>query len=315
MLREGETAPTFERPAAVDGAVVRSGLDELVDDGHGIVVLAFYPADFGPGCSDDTCLLEGFDLFAIGRDVSVVGVSTDSAYSHRAFADRYDLGFPLVSDGDGEIAEAYGVLEEESPDGHRRLARWAVFVLEGGDAADPSAGGAGRGAERAEWTVEYAWTASDPEEIPDLVAVRKAIESITDDEPALERYRMAYEWYEEGRAAYDRGIEALAEPDWLTAADAFDAAIAPLSDAAAAFDAARRTAEDEAILEGATTANEGATERRNAARWYAEAAERYARGEDDEGDEYRADADERRAAAEAGDEPPRPEDLLERSND
>lgn len=58
----------------------------------------------------------------------VLGISTDSAHSHRAFADEYRIDFPLLSDSDDRIAEAYGVLVSQIK-AHRRVARLALFVV------------------------------------------------------------------------------------------------------------------------------------------------------------------------------------------
>jgi peroxiredoxin Q/BCP len=68
------------------------------------VLLYFYPKDFTGGCTRETC---GFrdrlgDLQT--NNVAVVGVSHDSAASHKKFADTYQLNFTLVADPDGKIA-------------------------------------------------------------------------------------------------------------------------------------------------------------------------------------------------------------------
>lgn len=199
-----------------------------------------------------------------------------------------------MSDGDGSIARAYGVLEDESVDGHRTVARRSVFVVD------------------ADRTVRYAWSTEDPRELPDLEAIRSAIEAASDDDTAVERYRVAHRQYREGVEAYKQGRTAVAETDWVTAASTFEGAIEPLADAIDAFDAARRYAEDERIVEAATTAQEQATDRRNAAKWDAEAARRYGKGDTERGDEYREDADGPRAAVEGRDEPPHPDALRDR---
>jgi len=77
--------------------------------GKKIVLLYFYPKDFTGGCTKEAC---GFrdrmgDLQT--NNVEVVGVSFDSAESHKKFAEQYKLNFPLLADTDGKIADAYGV--------------------------------------------------------------------------------------------------------------------------------------------------------------------------------------------------------------
>jgi len=82
-------------------------------------VLFFYPADDTPGCTKEAC---GFrdawnDLAALG--VTVLGVSPDGAASHRAFADKYQLPFPLLSDPDRSVMRAYGAYGEKTLYGRR----------------------------------------------------------------------------------------------------------------------------------------------------------------------------------------------------
>ena len=103
-MQIGDEAPAFDR-VAHDGTRAR-----LVDyRGKKNVVLYFYPADFTPVCTKETC---GFRDLAreMGDEHSVViGVSADSLESHKAFAEHHKLPFKLVSDADGAIAKSYGV--------------------------------------------------------------------------------------------------------------------------------------------------------------------------------------------------------------
>jgi len=72
------------------------------------VVLYFYPRDNTPGCTKEAC---GFrDAYADyeGKDIGVLGVSTDDAKSHAKFAAKHNLPFPLLIDADGEVASRYG---------------------------------------------------------------------------------------------------------------------------------------------------------------------------------------------------------------
>ncbi|NLV92242.1 MAG: peroxiredoxin [Firmicutes bacterium] len=99
----GDLAPKFSLPDQ-DGAVVN--LKDYVGKN---VVLYFYPKDDTPKCTIEACsfrdnLREYQTLNAV-----VLGVSKDSAASHRRFADKYNLNFPLLSDEDLAVAKAYGV--------------------------------------------------------------------------------------------------------------------------------------------------------------------------------------------------------------
>jgi thioredoxin-dependent peroxiredoxin len=76
--------------------------------GKGFVFLYFYPKDNTTGCTAEACSLRDnlVELKQLGVDV--VGVSFDGKDSHKEFAFRYNLSFPLLADADGQIANAYG---------------------------------------------------------------------------------------------------------------------------------------------------------------------------------------------------------------
>jgi peroxiredoxin len=154
MLQVGQRAPEFSLPGTDGGRVDEHAVDEYLDHGWS-VVLVFYPFDFHPACVAQWCALRDADWLTLNEDVVVLGVSTDGAYAHRAFADEYNIEFPLLADGDGHVAEAYGVLAEEF-EGHRQVASLSLFVI------DPDR------------YVQYAWTSDDPSDSPDFDAVAKA---------------------------------------------------------------------------------------------------------------------------------------------
>lgn len=102
-LKAGMKAPDFELPTG-DGTMLSLG---------GLrgkkVVLYFYPTDDTPTCTKEACSFQE-NLSAIKKkDAIVVGVSTDGIASHKKFADKYGLSFPLVSDENKELAGKYGV--------------------------------------------------------------------------------------------------------------------------------------------------------------------------------------------------------------
>jgi len=106
-VKEGETAPDFEGPTA-DGT--RLGLRDFL--GRRDVVLYFYPKDDTPGCTRESCSFRDNleQIRAIGAEI--IGVSLDSTDSHKRFATKYGLQFPLISDKGKNIATAYGVLKD-----------------------------------------------------------------------------------------------------------------------------------------------------------------------------------------------------------
>jgi thioredoxin-dependent peroxiredoxin len=77
------------------------------------VVVYFYPKDDTPGCTRQACAIR--DNWAeFGRlGATVIGVSPQSAESHRKFKQKYSLPFPLLADTDHVMAEAYGVWVEK----------------------------------------------------------------------------------------------------------------------------------------------------------------------------------------------------------
>jgi peroxiredoxin Q/BCP len=104
MPQAGDAAPSFEGRDQ-DGNAVK--LADLT--GRKIVLLYFYPKDNTPGCTKEAC---GFrdrmgDLQT--NNVAVIGVSFDSADSHKQFIAKYHLNFTLLADTDGKIADIYGV--------------------------------------------------------------------------------------------------------------------------------------------------------------------------------------------------------------
>jgi peroxiredoxin Q/BCP len=102
MLQPGDEAPEFTLSTG-DGEVV--SLSSLRSK-H--VVLYFYPRDDTPGCTTEACSFRDLQPEFDKRGAVVYGVSTDDARSHQKFAHKYDLTFPLLSDPDHAVSEAYG---------------------------------------------------------------------------------------------------------------------------------------------------------------------------------------------------------------
>ncbi len=98
----GQKAPLFKLPSN-KGEVDLAG--ELK---KGPVLLVFYPGDDTPVCTKQLCnYRDNLDSFAeIG--VNVIAINPQTIESHAAFATKYDLPFPVVSDTDGEVCRAYG---------------------------------------------------------------------------------------------------------------------------------------------------------------------------------------------------------------
>lgn len=73
------------------------------------ILLYFYPKDDTPGCTTEACnFRDGYENL-VKMGLVVLGVSVDSIKSHKKFADKFILPFPLLSDESHEVCEAYGV--------------------------------------------------------------------------------------------------------------------------------------------------------------------------------------------------------------
>ncbi|HZP44531.1 MAG TPA: peroxiredoxin [Candidatus Binataceae bacterium] len=106
LLKVGDTAPEFATDAVLGDQVTPVRLSDY----HGRkVVLYFYPKDGTPGCTREACAFrDGYARFQ-QWGIVLLGCSVDSADSHRGFARKYQLPFPLLADPDKKIARAYGV--------------------------------------------------------------------------------------------------------------------------------------------------------------------------------------------------------------
>jgi thioredoxin-dependent peroxiredoxin len=103
-IKVGDRAPDFTLPSQ-SGEPIRLS-DRL---SKRVVVLYFYPKDDTPGCTAEACAFrDSYEVFA-GAGAEVIGVSSDSAGRHAAFADRHNLPFTLLSDQGGRVRKSYGV--------------------------------------------------------------------------------------------------------------------------------------------------------------------------------------------------------------
>jgi peroxiredoxin Q/BCP len=102
MLANGTKAPSFEL-ADQDGR--RHTLASLLADGP--LILYFYPADFTPGCTKEACSFRDLHQELMKAKLRVVGVSPQDVDSHRRFADKHELNFPLLADLDKAVVKAY----------------------------------------------------------------------------------------------------------------------------------------------------------------------------------------------------------------
>jgi peroxiredoxin len=122
-LPPGTKAPDFELRSTPDQTV------SLADFGGQPVILAFYPEDWSPVCSDQLALyqelLPEFQRF----NAELLGISVDGIWSHLAFAKDRNLHFPLLADFEpkGEVARTYQVYRDKDGTSER-----ALYVIDAG---------------------------------------------------------------------------------------------------------------------------------------------------------------------------------------
>ena len=128
-LKIGDRAPKF-RAVAIGGKYA-AGREVTLGDFRGTpVVLYFYPKDDTPGCTAQACgLRDAWSEF--DGSAEIFGVSVDPVASHGKFIDKYRLPFPLLSDPDHKLVEAYGVWVEKNMYGKKYMGtERTTFVID-----------------------------------------------------------------------------------------------------------------------------------------------------------------------------------------
>jgi thioredoxin-dependent peroxiredoxin len=103
-IQAGDKAPDFTLPS-------QSGEEVTLHDrlGERVVVLYFYPKDNTSGCTAEACAFrDSYEAFT-DAGAEVIGVSSDSADKHAAFAGQHNLPFTLLADKGGRVRKSYGV--------------------------------------------------------------------------------------------------------------------------------------------------------------------------------------------------------------
>lgn len=114
-VQENDPAPDFVMPATGGRSVSLHSMRGKP------FVLYFYPKADTPGCTKEACAFQEA-LPALGKlGLAVIGVSKDKIPALEKFAAKYKLSFPLASDADTAVAEAYGTWVEKSMYGRRYL--------------------------------------------------------------------------------------------------------------------------------------------------------------------------------------------------
>ncbi len=125
-LKEGIKAPDFTLQDDNGETVKLSALKGKT------VVLYFYPKDDTPGCTKEACSFrDGFKEIQ-KKGALVLGVSPDSVESHRKFKEKFHLNFPLLSDSEKKVVNAYGVWKQKALYGRKYMGvERTTFVIDG----------------------------------------------------------------------------------------------------------------------------------------------------------------------------------------
>jgi peroxiredoxin len=120
-LAPGTMAPDFQLPSAPDEEI------RLSDFRGQPVILAFYPADWSPVCTDEMVLYQELMPEFQRHNAKLFGISVDGVWCHLAFAEHRNLRFPLLSDFEpkGEVSRAYQAYQADEG-----MSARALFVID-----------------------------------------------------------------------------------------------------------------------------------------------------------------------------------------
>lgn len=172
MISVGEKAPDFIAPAVKNGTAVEHEFFRTVEESPA-VLLYFYPADFVPTCTAELCAMRDAG-WADESGLSVVAVRSDSLFAGFAYADQFDLQFPLVYDGVGSVADSYGLLAD-SWEAHTDVPRRAAVVING------------------DWSVAFVDATTDALDQPSPAPVENATAAIREVGVDVDRPRVNYD--------------------------------------------------------------------------------------------------------------------------
>jgi len=154
MVEVGDKAPEFTLPSTIGDKIALNGLI-----GKDNVVLAFYVLDWTPVCTNEMCSFQNELQELEGLNAKVLGISVDSVFSHKEFAKKYGIGFPLLSDFNREVSKKYGVLHEEIF-GLRGVSKRSIFVVD------------------KKGVIRYKWVMEDPKVAPNMEEIKEVLKNL-----------------------------------------------------------------------------------------------------------------------------------------
>jgi peroxiredoxin len=154
--RIGQKVPEFALP---DTDKKTRSLGEFTK--QGATMLAFFPFAFSGTCDKEMCMFRDDFGTLQASGAQLVGISVDSSYSLKAFAQTYNLQFPLLSDFNKKVTKLYGVLQDPWVDlGFKGVAKRSVFLVD----------------ERS--ILRYRWVTDAPSDEPPYQEVMKAVQRL-----------------------------------------------------------------------------------------------------------------------------------------
>lgn len=125
------------------------------------VVLAFYPGAFTSVCTKEMCTFRDSMTLLNNLNALVVGISVNDPFTNKAFAEANSLNFPLLSDYNREVAEAYGIADTDFAGlkGYT-VAKRSIFIIDD------------------EGTIRYVWVSDDPRVEPDYGEIEETLKKI-----------------------------------------------------------------------------------------------------------------------------------------
>lgn len=124
------------------------------------LILHFFPLAFTSVCTAQMCTANEQENDYASLDAEVVGVSVDSPFVHKKFAEEYDLRFKLGSDFNRKVSSDYGVLFEEDFAGMTHFSRRAAFIID------------------KEGIIQYAETVTDGKSLPNFEKIKETLKKL-----------------------------------------------------------------------------------------------------------------------------------------
>ena len=159
-LKVGDKAPDFSLPSLNPKSpdVNTVSLSSYKDQKD--VVLLFFPQAFSGVCTEEMCTMsDGLEFFN-DLNVQVLGISVDGTFVQKAFAEKFNIKVPLLSDYNREIVKKYDVMRPEFTHGMKNTAERAAYIID------------------KTGTIQYSEVTPTPGELPNFEAIRKKIKNL-----------------------------------------------------------------------------------------------------------------------------------------